>query len=559
MNPAIHFALLAMISLSLAAAEPRTQSRSMVISRLGIAATEQPLASQAAAQILASGGNAVDAAIAANAVMGVVSPMMCGIGGDLFCLVYDAKTQRTYGLNASGWAPQNLTIDFLKTRGFTNMPNAGIHSVTVPGAAQGWEQLAKRFGKMSLARLLRPAIDLAEEGFPVTELVADYWRGSEKLLKATPNAARTFLPSGAAPKVGDVFRNPDLAWSYRQIARNGANAFYQGPIAKRVVDFSKTLDGTLTLDDLRRFRAEWVEPISTTYRGWTVYEIPPSGQGIAALMMLNLMERFPFASYAENSADALHAMIEAKKLAYADMLRQVADVKSVPVAGMLSKKHAAARAKLIRADTAICQPEPSLSFEAGPDTTYLCVVDKEGNMVSFIQSNYYSFGTGLVPDGCGFALQNRGGLFSLDPAHPNALAGRKRPLHTIIPAIMENASTRIAFGIMGGWNQSQAHAQFVSKIADLGLNIQAALDSPRFTKLTFDGCDVKIESRIPQSTRDELARRGHKIEVLPPFAQDVGGGQAVLRDYKTRVNFGASDPRKDGAAIPEPSRKSLGK
>jgi gamma-glutamyltranspeptidase / glutathione hydrolase len=303
-----------------------------------------------------------------------------------------------------------------------------------------------------------------------------------------------------------------------------------------------------------KFSAEWVEPISTTYRGWTVYEIPPNGQGIAALGMLNLMESFPLAQFGANSADALHVMIEAKKLAYADMLNFVADphFAKVPVAGMLSKNYAQARAKLINMARANCDVGPGVPPPMGTDTTYLCVVDAEGNMVSYIQSNYSSFGTGIVPDGAGFVLHNRGGLFSLDPNHPNALAGRKRPLHTIIPAFMTRGEVRIAFGIMGGWNQSQAHAQFVSDVVDHGMNIQAALEAARFTKLTFKGCDVEIESRVPEPVRQELKARGHVIELRGEFASSVGGGQAVMRDFAAGINYGASDPRKDGAAIPQP-------
>jgi gamma-glutamyltranspeptidase/glutathione hydrolase len=526
----------------------------MVMSQTGIVASEHPLASQAAAQILAQGGTAADAAVAANAVMAVVSPMMCGMGGDMFCIVYDVKTGKMHGLNASGWAPKALTPELLKTQGFTNMPQTGIHSVTVPGAVEGWDQLLNRFGKKSFAEVLAPAIQLADRGFPVTELDGGYWKESEKKLRSSENAARTYLPNGEVPRVGHVFRNPDLAWSYRQIVAHGRDAYYDGPIAEKLIAFSEKMHGTMTREDLREFHGKWVAPISTRYRDWTVYELPPNGQGIAALAMLNIIEQFPLSRYGVNSADALHVMIEAKKLAYADMLRYVADpdFTSPPVREMLSKKHGAARAKMIQAAHANCQPEATVTFEAGTDTTYLCVVDQEGNMVSYIQSNYSSFGSGLVPDGCGFALQNRGGLFSLDPNHPNVLAGRKRPLHTIIPGMMEHGSVRIAFGIMGGFNQSQAHAQFVSKVADFGMNIQEALDSPRFTKLTFEGCDVKVESRIAPAVRDELEKRGHQIQVIDPFAQDVGGGQAVLRDYSTGVNFGASDPRKDGAAIPEP-------
>jgi gamma-glutamyltranspeptidase/glutathione hydrolase len=553
MNFASAMIPISLFALSLSAAEPRTQGRSMVISQGGIVATEQPLASQVAVQILADGGNAADAAIAANAMMGLVSPMMNGIGGDMFCIVYDAKTRKTYGLNASGWAPEKLTPDFLAAQGFTKMPTNGINVVTVPGTVEGWDKLNNRFGRKKLSELLKPAIHYAENGFPVTEIIGGYFKSSVPKLKKTENAARTFLPNNEPPNVGQIFRNPDLAWSYRQIARHGRKAYYDGPIAERIVAFSNSQGGTMTLDDLRTFSAQWVEPISTTYRGWTVYEIPPNGQGIAALSMLNIMENFPLTDWEDNSTSALHIMIEAKKLAYADMLNYVADPNfaKIPVPGMLSKKHAAARAKLIDTTKANCQPEPSLSFEPGPDTTYLCVVDKDGNMVSYIQSNYNSFGSGLVPDGCGFALQDRGALFTLDPKHPNILAGHKRPLHTIIPAMMERENIRIGFGIMGGFNQAQAHAQFVSKIVDHHLNIQQALDTPRFTKLTFEGCDLSIESRIPSETRTELQKMGHVLKVLPPFAQEVGGGQAVMRDYSTGVNYGGSDPRKDGAAIPQ--------
>jgi gamma-glutamyltranspeptidase / glutathione hydrolase len=551
----VNFCVVALVISSAFAAEPRLQGRSIVVSRSGIASTEHPLASQAAAEILAEGGTAADAAIAANAVMGVVSPMMCGIGGDMFCLVYDAKTGRTHGLNASGWSPKALTPEFLQEQGHKIMPTNGIHSVTVPGAVDGWEKLLKRFGKMKFSRVLKPAIRYAEDGFPVSEIIASYWKTEEAKLRRTENAARTFLPNGQVPQFAQVFRNSDLAWSYRQIARRGRKAFYDGPIAERVVKFSQSIGGTMSLDDLREFESRWVEPITTNYRGWTVYEIPPNGQGIAVLSMLNILEQFPMRDFGLNSAEALHTMIEAKKLAYADMLQHVTDpdFSPVPVREMLSKKHAVRRAKEISAQ-ANCSVPGTATFEAGPDTTYLCVVDKEGNMVSFIQSSYYSFGSGLVPDGCGFVLQNRGAMFSLDPSHPNVLAGRKRTLHTIIPAMMEKDELRIAFGIMGGWNQAQAHAQFISKIVDHGINIQSVLESPRFTKLTFDGCDVKLESRIDAATRAELQKRGHIIEVLEPYGQDVGGGQAVMRDFKTGVNFGASDPRKDGAAIPEPSR-----
>jgi gamma-glutamyltranspeptidase/glutathione hydrolase len=534
-------------------AQDRTQARSMVITRYGIVATEHPLASQIGATMLRQGGNAVDAAVAANAAMGVFAPMANGIGGDLFAMVYEAKTGKLYGLNASGWAPASLTPEFLKNKGVKAMPQRGIDCVTVPGAVDGWTKLLERFGRKRLREVLAPAIQYAEEGFPVTEIFSSYWTNSETYLRRNEAASTTFLPGGRAPRTGEIFRNPDLAWSLKQIASHGRDAFYRGEVGKRILAGSKALGGTLTAADLAEFSSEWVEPISTTYRGWTVYEMPPNGQGIAALLMLNIMEQFPLSSCGLESPDALHVMIEAKKLGYADMLRYVCDPKfnKVPVAALLAKDDAAQRAKLIDTAKANCDVPPGQPPAAGSDTTYLCVVDRDGNMVSYIQSNYSSFGSGVVAPGTGFALQNRGGLFSLDPQSPNLLAGRKRPLHPIIPAFMTKDQVRIAFGIMGGWNQSQAHAQFVSDVVDHQINIQAALEAPRFTKATFGGCDVEIESRIPSEVRAQLASRGHKIQVLGPFASAVGGGQAVMRDFVTGINYGASDPRKDGAAVPE--------
>ena len=426
-------------------------------------ASEHPLASQIGARVLEEGGNAVDAAVAANATMGVVAPMANGIGGDLFAIVYQAKTGKLYGLNASGWAPAELSASFLREKGITNMPQSGIHSVTVPGAVDGWDKLLKRFGRKRLAEVLKPAIHCAEEGFPVTEIFSSYWVSSEKKLREDPGATKTYFKNGRAPRTGEIFRNPDLGWSLQQIAAHGRDAFYKGDIAKRLLAFSKAHRGTMTGDDLAKFSGEWVEPISTTYRDWTVYELPPNGQGIGALEMLNLMEQFPLSKLGAASAEALHVMIEAKKLAYADMLRYDCDPRfnQVPISGILSKDYAKERVKLIDIEKANCNVQPGQPPLVGTDTMYLCVVDAEGNMVSYIQSNFSSFGSGLVASGTGFALQNRGGLFSLDPNSPNVLAGRKRPLHTIIPAFMSKGDLRIAFGIMGGWNQSQAHAQFV--------------------------------------------------------------------------------------------------
>jgi gamma-glutamyltranspeptidase/glutathione hydrolase len=432
------------------------------------------------------------------------------------------------------------------------MPERGIHSVTVPGAVDGWQRLLERFGRKKLAEVLAPAIRAADEGFPVTEMVGGIWGRSVDLLRANDNAAQTYLIKDRAPRVGELFRNRDLAWSYRQIAAQGRDAYYKGEIARRLFELSRHHGGTLTMKDLADYSGEWVDPISVTYRDWTVYEMPPNSQGIAALEMLNLMENFTLGQFGPNSTRALHVMIEAKKLAYADLVRYLGDPKGakLPVAGLIAKDYARERAKLIDMNKANCAAEPGAPPQGG-DTIYLSVVDREGNMVSLIQSNYEVFGSGLVADGTGFVLHDRGALFSLDPASPNALGGRKRPLHTIIPAFMQNGDVRIAFGIMGGWNQSQAHAQFVANIVDFKMNIQAALEAARFTKLTFGGCDVVMEGRIPSNIRNELTAKGHMIEVRGVFSLQMGGGQAVQRDFAAGINYGASDPRKDGAAIPE--------
>jgi gamma-glutamyltranspeptidase/glutathione hydrolase len=532
----------------------RTQARSVVTTRYGIVSAEQPLAAQAGVQILSAGGNAVDAAVATNAAMGLMSPTGNGIGGDLFALVYIAKDKKLYGLNASGWAPAGHTPAYYKSKNLGRMPERGVFAVTVPGAVAGWAALLDRFGSRKFPDVLAPAIRYAGEGFPVAELVANGWRASTRMLSATPSSARTFLINGQPPRPGEIFRNPDLAWSLQQIAARGRDGYYKGEIARRIVAATNALGGNWTEADLAEFSAEWVEPISTTYRGWTVYEIPPQGQGIAALVMLNLMEHFPIGEYGHNSARALHAMIEAKKLAYADMLRYVADQRfaKVPVAGMLSKEYAAERVKLIDPARANCAVEAGKPPAPGDDTIYLSVVDAEGNIVSLIQSNYSGFGSGIVPEGVGFMLHNRGALFTLDAMSPNVLAGRKRPLHTIIPAFMEKGDVRMGFGIMGGWNQSQAHAQFVSNVVDHGMNIQAAMEAARFTKQSFPGCDVDMERRIPEAVRAELTRLGHQLRLLGTYSGTVGGGQVAMRDSAAGVSFGASDPRKDGASIPQP-------
>jgi gamma-glutamyltranspeptidase/glutathione hydrolase len=535
-------------------AQDRGQARSMVISRNGIVAAESPLAAQAGVRVLEQGGNAVDAAIATNAMMGVVQPMSNGIGGDLFAIVYDAKANKLYGLNASGWAPKALTIEFLRKQGLRDMPQQGVHSVTVSGAVDGWQKLAAKFGRKTLADDLSAAIRTADQGFPVPEFVAAYWAAQTDHLRSDENAAKTYLPQDRAPKVGEIFRNPDLAQSLQAIAKSGRDAFYKGSIASAIVAELKRHGGTMTTQDFAEYSSEWVEPLSTTYRDWTVYELPPNGQGLAALEMLNIMETFPLGQkdWGFGSTRALHSMIEAKKLAYADLVKYIADPRkqNLPVATLLSKDWAAQRAKLIDPDKANCNVIAG-EIRGGHETTYLSVVDREGNMVSLIQSNYDNFGSGIVAQGTGFVLQNRGALFSLDLASPNALAGRKRPLHTIIPAFAQKGENRVAFGIMGGWNQAQAHAQFIADISDFKMNIQAALEAPRFSKQSFVGCDVPMENRFSQNVRNELAAKGHKIDLKGTFSSTMGGGQAVLRDATAGVNYGASDPRKDGEAIAE--------
>jgi gamma-glutamyltranspeptidase / glutathione hydrolase len=535
---------------------PVVVGRSKVMTQLGIVAASQPLAAQAGVQILERGGSAVDAAIAANAVMNVVEPAMNGIGGDLFAIVYEAKTGKVHGLNSGGWAPSGLTPELFKSRNIDRMPSRGIYTVTVPGAVAGWDALRTRFGKLPFSDLLAPAIHYAENGYPVTEVIAQGWNGALRTLSANPNAAKTYLINGRPPKAGEVFKNPDLAGSYRLIAEKGRAGFYEGKTADAILAAEREAGGTMTAADLKEFASEWVDPISTTYRGWEVFELPPNTQGIAALMMLNLMEQFPLGEYGFQTAKSLHVMIEAKKLAYADMLRYVADQRffKSPAGAMLDKDHAKERARLIDPQKAACQVEPSvypgLTSSQGNDTIYLTTIDRDGNIVSLIQSLYSSFGSGIVPPGTGFMLHNRGALFTLEPNHPNIVAPRKRPLHTIIPAFMRKGDVRIGFGIMGGFNQAQAHAQFVADIADYGFDIQEALEAGRFTKGTFQGCDVSIEELVPEKARAELKALGHVVRDVAPRTGTFGYGQAVMADG-SGVHYGASEPRHDGAAIPE--------
>jgi gamma-glutamyltranspeptidase/glutathione hydrolase len=385
-------------------------------------------------------------------------------------------------------------------------------------------------------------------------MIGEAWKMEEAKLGRDLNAKVILLRGGKAPQIGDVFRNPQMAAALKLLAAQGAAAFYRGAIAQAILKTSQRLGGKMTAADLSEFESEWVEPLSTEYHGWKVYELPPSGQGIAALEMLNILSLFPLAGYQSRGVEELHTQVEAQKLAYADLHRYVADMRfsKVPVQGLLSMEYARDRAKRIDPNKALCDDIPGSPITMAGDTIYLSVVDREGNIVSLIQSLYQHFGSGVVVDDYGFALQDRGGLFEVDPQHPNALMPRKRPFHTIIPAFMEKGDVHMGFGIMGGLNQAQAHAQFVSNIVDHGMNIQAALEAPRFTRKLFGGCEVEVESRIPQSVRDALTAKGHRLTVMGDFSSDMGGGQVVIHNTATNVNWGASSPRKDGAAIPEP-------
>ena len=531
--------------------QDRSTARSMVVSRYGIVATSYTQASVAGAQILAQGGSAMDAAIAANAVLGVAEPMMNGMGGDLFAIYWDAKTGKLYGLNSSGWAPKGLTPEYLKAKGDATMPQSGIDTVTVPGAVAGWGALHQRFGRLPWKELFQPAIFYAENGYPVPELIHAYFESAPPAIANDPESRKTYLPHGHPPALGEVFQNLNLAKALRLVAQDGPSTFYKGEIAQAILRTSRALDGTLSAEDLAEFSPEWVEPISTTYRDWTVYELPPNGQGMAALEMLNIMETTPPAPDGPLSAAELHKRIEAMKLAYADLYRYNADPRfaKVPVNGLLSKSYAKERAQLINPEKANCD----VSYGTPPgDTTYLSVVDRDGNIVSLIQSNYSAFGSGIVVRGMGFLLQNRGALFSLDPASPNVLAPHKRPFHTIIPGFMQRGDQHIGFGIMGGANQPLAHAQFVSNFVDYGMNLQAALEAARFTVTGKGGCDIAIESRVKPEVLQKLSAMGHQLQIQGDYSSRMGRGQAVMHNSKTEVNFAGSGPRADGSAEPEP-------
>ena len=554
--PAIRFLAVFLLAVCLPlSAQDRSYGRSMVITDRGIVATSHTLASVAGAQILLKGGSAMDAAIAANAVLGVTEPMMNGLGGDLFLLYWDAKTGKLYGLNASGWAPRGLSVDFLKSKSITEMPQVGIQSVTVPGVVDGWAKAHDRFGRLPWKDLFTPAIYYARHGYPVPEMIHDFWRLGGQRLQQTPEAEHVFLPQHHVPEVGEMFSNPKLASTLSLLADRGRDAFYRGAIAKAILKTSMDLGGTLQADDLAEFSSEWVDPISIDYRGWKVYELPPNGQGMAALEMLGILSHLQPDKDGPESAMELHDRIETMKLAYTDLYRYNGDPRfvKIPVKGLLSDKYTAERAALINPNKANCTAANGTPEKS--DTTYLAVVDKDGNIASFIQSNYDYFGSGVAVQGMGFVLQDRGGLFVLDPASPDVLAPRKRPFHTIIPAFMERGDLHIGFGIMGGANQPLAHAQFVSNMVDYGLNIQAALSAPRFTVSAGGepiGCSILIESRVEPAVLNQLRAKGHKLIVRREYTALMGRGQAVLHNSKTGVNFGASDPRADGSAEPEP-------
>ena len=532
----------------------REQAFSMTVTQYGIVATSQTVASQAGAAILAKGGSAVDAAIAANAALGVIEPMMNGVGGDLFATVYIHKTGKLYGLNSSGWSPKGLSIAALKAKGLTDLRD--IDQVTVPGTVAGWAALHERFGKLPLSEDLAPAIALAKQGIGVPETDADNWKTYGTPFANDPEFAHVYMPGGKAPATGQLFKNPELAVTLQRIADHGRDGFYKGPTADAILKLERKLGGFMQADDLTEFQPEWVQPISTTYHGWTVYELPPNGQGEAALAMLNIMGQFPIKQWGHNSEKALHVEIEAKKLAYADLRRYVGDPRAtdVPTQILISKQLSAKRAKLI-GPQANCNVLPSDITEQlkhqQSDTTYLSTVDRDGNEVSLIQSNAGAFGGGLVAPGTGFVLQNRGGGFTMRPNRGNTLRPRTRPLHTIIPGFMTNGKRHIAFGIMGGFNQPLAHAQFVSNVVDFGMNIQDALGAARWTKRDFGGCDVWVENGITPDVVAGLRKQGHKVTVWPRYFQSMGRGNAVEVDDGSPVHFGGSDPRTDGAAIPE--------
>ena len=532
----------------------RNQNRSTVACQNGIVCSSQPLASMAGVDILKAGGNAVDAAICANAMLSVVEPMMCGPGGDLFAIIWNEKEKRLLGLNASGRSPYDWSISKAQELGLKEIPVLGPLSWSVPGCVSGWDALQKRFGQFDLSRLLEAPISYAREGFPVSPVIARSWSLDPT---SNPTLTETFTPSGKSVRFGDIFKNPGLARFFDTIARDGSEAFYQGEIAERIVKFSHANGGRFSIRDFRDHTANWVEPVSTNYRGYDVWELPPNGQGIAALQMLNMLEHFDVASLQPNSAEHLHLFIEAKKLAFEDRAVYYADMDfaEVPVKQLISKEYAGQRVKLINPKRAAQKVQPG-RIKGSSDTVYLTTADKDGNMVSLIQSIYYQWGSGFVPDGFGFCLQNRGQLFSINPNHLNKLEPHKRPFHTIIPAFMtKNGKPVFSFGVMGGSFQPQGHVQVLMNIIDFGMSVQQAGEQPRVqhsesstpTGLKMKGGgSIGFERHFSKDVKSKLARMGHKIS---PGLGTFGGYQGIWRKQNPRRYFGASDPRKDGCAI----------
>ena len=532
-------------------------TRSEVIARSGMAATSQPLATQVAIDILKRGGNAVDAAIAANAAIGLMEPTGNGIGGDLFAIVWDNATKRLYGLNASGRSPKSLTLDEFRRRGLKEIPPYGPLSVSVPGCVDGWFQLHERFGKLPVETILAPAIAYAEEGFPVSEIIAHDWSNGAKTFRDYEGFAETFLVDGRAPRKGEIFRNPGLARSLRLIAEGGRDAYYKGEMARTIDAFMKRVGGFLSAEDLASHESTWVDPVSIDYRGYRVWELPPNGQGIAALQILQILQGYDVGQFGFGSTEHLHYFIEAKKLAFEDRAKFYADpdFNTIPVAELISADYADTRRKLISADRAAYSfPAGNPALAAG-DTIYLTVADKDRNMVSLIQSNFRGFGSGLCPDGLGFCLQDRGQLFDLTEGRFNTYAPGKRPFHTIIPAfITKDGMPYLSFGVMGGPTQPQAHAQIVMNIVDFGMNIQEAGDASRIVhsgssqptgETMADGGVANVESGFPYETIRGLLQRGHRVG----FASGIYGGyQAIKYDPDQDVYYGASESRKDGQA-----------
>ncbi len=538
------------------AANPRA-TRSVVMARNGLIATSQPLASAAGLRVLQQGGNAFDAAVTAAAVLAVVEPTMNGVGGDLFALVYDAKSKQVRGLNASGRAPAAATPEEFHRRGLDAIPSRGELSVTVPGVVDGWAELLARYGTISLARALEPAVAYARDGYAVSEIIAVQWQDVEALLARDSAAAATFLPGGRAPAAGDVFRNPDLASTLEAIARGGRDAFYKGPIAKAIADDMRRRNGLLTEADFAANHPDWVEPISTTYRGYDVLELPPNTQGVVALEMLNILEGFDLRALGQNSGAYLHLLVEAKRMAFADRDAWLADGRSVPAEAlqrMLSKDYAAERRRHFDPDHAAAAYQPLSLSGAAPtaeghpqahgDTIYMTVADRDGNVVSLIQSLFEAFGSGVVAGRTGMALHNRGALFTLQAGHPNLIAPGKRPFHTLVPAmVLKDHRPWLSFGVMGGDMQPQGHVQVLLNLIDFGMNIQEAGEAPRFRHSV---AGLALESGISPEARFALSRRGHSLVSQVGM---FGGFQGILFDQRSGVMMGGSDPRKDGLAI----------